>query len=147
MYEDVQIQPDAVSCGVFACAIATSLALGRDPVTEKYYVDEHVDHDGKRKETTLTMRQHLLRIINEKTLSPFPAMGITATAPSSMSTTVQNQNSDGLDKQRSPTRTYASVCRTPPRHVPLAPQSTIDSRAQKSKQQYDSYKTDAILPS
>lgn len=67
MYEDVQIQPDYVSCGVFACAIATSLALGKNPSSEEYFVND----DGQSK-STLTLRRHLVKVLDEELLTLFP---------------------------------------------------------------------------
>lgn len=113
VYEDVQIQPDEKSCGVFACAIATSLALGINPVTQNYLVD-----DDEERRSTKTMRQHLMRILNEKTLTPFPTMNV---LPLTYSTVSQENK-----------RTYASVCNTK-----LQP-SIINTRLEVGRKMSDS---------
>lgn len=53
-------QPDLVSCGVYAAAFATSIALNRNPVTERY------------SRSVKLLRQHLVTIIAEGRLIPFP---------------------------------------------------------------------------
>ena len=39
-FQKVQQQPVGVSCGIYACAFATSVVLGRNPCKEKYSNDE-----------------------------------------------------------------------------------------------------------
>lgn len=58
----VQKQPDSFSCGVYAAAFATTLALGGNPSDEIYSMD------------VLRMRNHLFRIIQSKELSAFPSV-------------------------------------------------------------------------
>lgn len=53
-------QPDELSCGVYACAMATTIFFGGDPATANYSSD-----------STL-MRQHLISIIEKQELTPFP---------------------------------------------------------------------------
>ena len=58
--EKVHAQPDGTSCGIYAAAFATTVALGGNPRYQKY---------SNRVEC---MRKHFLKIIIEKNLSPFP---------------------------------------------------------------------------
>jgi len=59
IFEKVQTQSDG-TCGIYAAAFATTIALGGNPCNEKY--SNHVEY----------MRQHFLNIIAENELSPFP---------------------------------------------------------------------------
>lgn len=59
-YKKVKQQENAVDCGVFAIAFATTLALGLDPCEQDY-------DTGK-------MREHLLTILETTTLTPFPVV-------------------------------------------------------------------------
>ena len=58
--QPVTKQPDQYSCGIYAAAFSTSIALGRGPCTEKYSFDAS------------KMRAHLVTIIEHQTLLPFP---------------------------------------------------------------------------
>ncbi|XP_077260812.1 uncharacterized protein LOC143896691 [Temnothorax americanus] len=60
IFEKVQRQPDAISCGIYAAAFATTVALGGNPCEEKY------SNDVKR------IRRHFWNIIEKYELSPFP---------------------------------------------------------------------------
>lgn len=60
IFEKVQTQPDHTSCGIYAAAFATSIALGRNPCEEKYSTD--IDY----------MRRHLIKIIEGNKLLPYP---------------------------------------------------------------------------
>lgn len=59
VFEKVQDQKDGVSCGLFACAFATTLALGGNPVTITYQKS--------------AMRKHFYKVIEENRLSDFPS--------------------------------------------------------------------------
>ena len=59
-FKRVTSQKDHVNCGVFACAFATTVALGGDPCKVNY------SQDGT------TLRCHMLHIIREKKLVNFP---------------------------------------------------------------------------
>ncbi len=59
-YKKVKQQENAVDCGVFAIAFATTLALGLDPCEQDY-------DTGK-------MREHLLTIMETTILTPFPVV-------------------------------------------------------------------------
>lgn len=52
------LQSDGTSCGSFAIAYAITIALGKDPAKLRYKLD--------------SMRQHLLKILDEGILSEFP---------------------------------------------------------------------------
>lgn len=58
--QPVTKQPDRFSCGVYAIAFATTVALGNDPCRTKYSRD------------ILQMRGHLVRIFRERRLIEFP---------------------------------------------------------------------------
>ena len=60
LMQPVTKQPDQYSCGVYAAAFATAIALGRDPCYEKYSLDAS------------KMRAHLARIVEQQQLLPFP---------------------------------------------------------------------------
>lgn len=60
IFEKVQTQPDYISCGIYAAAFATTVALGGNPCEEKYSKD------------TKHMRQYFIKIIEGKKLLPFP---------------------------------------------------------------------------
>lgn len=59
-FQPVTRQPDHTSCGVYAAAFATSVALGENPAYVQY------------SKNAIMMRQHLIRIIREKKLISFP---------------------------------------------------------------------------
>ncbi|XP_046397486.1 uncharacterized protein LOC124164279 [Ischnura elegans] len=58
VFEHVQSQPNGVDCGVFAAAFATSVAFGRDPVSELYIHSR--------------MRPHLHDLLCRAVIEPFP---------------------------------------------------------------------------
>ena len=59
--EKVQIiQRDSISCGIYAAAFATTVALKGNPCNEKYSTD------------VKCMRRHLFKILESKKLLPFP---------------------------------------------------------------------------
>ncbi|XP_067205374.1 uncharacterized protein [Linepithema humile] len=60
IFEKVQSQPDGTSCGIYAAAFATAVALGRNPTEEKY------SNDVQR------MRRHFITIIESNKLFLFP---------------------------------------------------------------------------
>ena len=60
IFEKVQTQPDAMSCGIYTAAFATSIALGGNPCEEKYSKD------------VKCMREHFCKIIESNKLLPFP---------------------------------------------------------------------------
>ncbi|XP_036150394.1 uncharacterized protein LOC118648181 isoform X2 [Monomorium pharaonis] len=62
IYEKVQTQPDGTSCGIYAAAFATTVALGDSPCNKKYSKD------------VKCMRQHFIRIIENNKLMPFPSI-------------------------------------------------------------------------
>lgn len=59
-FPQVQRQPDATSCGIYAAAFATDVVLGKNPCEEKYSNDVE------------SMRRHFINIIVTNELSPFP---------------------------------------------------------------------------
>jgi len=61
IFEKVQAQPDGTSCGIYAAAFATTIALGGNPCNEKYSKD------------IKCMRQHFIKIIENNKLMPFPS--------------------------------------------------------------------------
>lgn len=61
------MQPDGLSCGVFAIANATTLILSRDPASIDYKID------GQNQNKSLTLRKHLSNMIRDRQLSMFPA--------------------------------------------------------------------------
>jgi len=61
IFEKVQAQPDGTSCGIYAAAFATTIALGGNPCNEKYSKD------------IKCMRQHFIKIIENDKLMPFPS--------------------------------------------------------------------------
>jgi len=61
MFEKVHTQPDGTSCGIYAAAFATTIALGGNPCNEKYSKD------------IKCMRQHFVKIIENNKLMPFPS--------------------------------------------------------------------------
>lgn len=60
IFEKVQAQPDSISCGIYAAAFATTIALGGNPCKEKYSTNVKY------------MRQHFFKIVAENRLLPFP---------------------------------------------------------------------------
>lgn len=60
------MQPDGLSCGAFAIANATTLILGRDPAAINYKIDWEIENKS------LTLRQHLFNMIQDRQLSMFP---------------------------------------------------------------------------
>ena len=61
IFEKVQIrQPDGTSCGIYAAAFATTVALGGNPCEEEY------------SKNVKCMREHFYTILESKKLSPFP---------------------------------------------------------------------------
>ena len=60
VYEKVQSQPDGTSCGIYAAAFATTVALGGNPSNHKYSKDVQC------------MRQHFVNIILNNKLMAFP---------------------------------------------------------------------------
>ncbi|XP_071652583.1 uncharacterized protein [Temnothorax longispinosus] len=60
IFEKVDAQPDGTSCGIYAAAFATTVALGGNPCDEKY------------SKNVKCMRQHFIKIIEEEDLSLFP---------------------------------------------------------------------------
>lgn len=60
IFEKVQTQPDGISCGIYAAAFATTVALGGNPCEEKY------------SKKVKCMREHLYKIIEGNKLLPFP---------------------------------------------------------------------------
>lgn len=60
VFQPVTRQPDPYSCGVYAAAFATTIALGGDPAQEVYSSDVQ------------KMRAHLLSIITTRQLTAFP---------------------------------------------------------------------------
>lgn len=60
------MQPDGLSCGVFAIANATTLIFGQDPAA----VDYKIDCQNRNK--SLTLRKHLSKMIQDKQLAMFP---------------------------------------------------------------------------
>lgn len=60
IFEKVQTQPDCTSCGIYAAAFATTIALGGNPCDEKYSKNMKL------------MRQHFVKIIEGNRLLPFP---------------------------------------------------------------------------
>lgn len=61
IFEDMHTrQPDNVSCGVYACAVAATLLFGGNPAVQKYSSDVEV------------MREHLVRIIETQNVTEFP---------------------------------------------------------------------------
>ena len=61
IFEKVQSQPDSTSCGIYAAAFATTVALGGNPSNQKY------------SENIKCMRQHFVQIIENNKLMPFPS--------------------------------------------------------------------------
>jgi len=62
IFEKVQRQPDGTSCGLYAAAFATTIALGGNPCEEKYSKD------------VKCMREHFYKIIENNKLLPFPTV-------------------------------------------------------------------------
>lgn len=62
IFEKVQRQPDGMSCGLYAAAFATTIALGGNPCEEKYSKD------------VKCLRQHFYKIIESNKLLPFPTL-------------------------------------------------------------------------
>jgi len=60
IFEKVQTQPDCTSCGIYAAAFATTVALKGNPSNEKYSSDVQC------------MRRHLVKILESNKLLPFP---------------------------------------------------------------------------
>src|SRR5580765_7149766 len=60
IFEEVQTQPDCTSCGIYAAAFATTIALKGNPCNEKYSSD------------VKCMRRHLITILESNKLLPFP---------------------------------------------------------------------------
>jgi len=61
-FEQVQTQPDGTCCRIYAAAFATDIALGKNPVEEKYSNDVE------------SMRRHFFTIIASNKLLPFPRL-------------------------------------------------------------------------
>ena len=61
IYEKVDAQPDADSCGIYAAAFATTVALGGNPCNEKY------------SKNVRCMREHFIKIIEDNKLISFPS--------------------------------------------------------------------------
>jgi hypothetical protein len=61
IYEQVDAQPDAYSCGIYAAAFATTVALGGNPCNERYSINVR------------SMREHFIKIIEDNKLLPFPS--------------------------------------------------------------------------
>jgi hypothetical protein len=61
IYEQVDAQPDGTSCGIYAAAFATTVALGGNPCNERY------------SKNVKCMRQHFIKIIEGNKLLPFPS--------------------------------------------------------------------------
>lgn len=60
IFEKVKTQPDGISCGIYAAAFTTTIALGGNPCEENY--SNNVKY----------MREHLFKIIQGDKLLPFP---------------------------------------------------------------------------
>ena len=60
IFVPVTRQPDSVSCGVYAAAFVTEIAFGTDPSMVNYSLNASL------------MRQHLVKVISERTLQRFP---------------------------------------------------------------------------
>ncbi|KAL0130306.1 hypothetical protein PUN28_002141 [Cardiocondyla obscurior] len=60
IFEKVDVQPDAISCGIYAAAFATTVALGDNPCNIKY------------SKNVKCMRQHFMTVIEGNELLPFP---------------------------------------------------------------------------
>ena len=60
IFEKVDTQPDARSCGIYAAAFATTIALGGNPCNVQYSKD------------VKCMRQHFMKIIENNKLFSFP---------------------------------------------------------------------------
>ena len=58
-FEKVQTQSDGTSCGIYAAAFATDIALGKNPCKEKYSKNVEL------------MRHHFVSIVASNTLLPF----------------------------------------------------------------------------
>ncbi|XP_031637004.1 uncharacterized protein LOC116349612 [Contarinia nasturtii] len=65
-------QPDSISCGVFACANATSLLLNQDP--SQYLLRLTTSRDPTSTDSTTDLRYHLADIIETGQLSLFPSL-------------------------------------------------------------------------
>jgi len=61
IFEKVQEQGDNYSCGIFAAAFATDVALGKNPCDANYSKD------------MTCMRHHFYNIVEKRKLSPFPS--------------------------------------------------------------------------
>lgn len=61
------IQPNLISCGVFACANIVSLALGYDPASIQYQINKNNKVDEVK-----SLRIHLAKIFRTKKISLFP---------------------------------------------------------------------------
>ncbi|XP_070523169.1 uncharacterized protein [Cardiocondyla obscurior] len=60
IFEKVDVQPDAISCGIYTAAFATTVALEDNPCNIKYSTN------------VKCMRQHFMKIIEGNELLPFP---------------------------------------------------------------------------
>ena len=60
IFVPVTRQPDSVSCDVYAAAFVTEIAFGTDPSMVNYSLNASL------------MRQHLVKVISERTLQRFP---------------------------------------------------------------------------
>ncbi|KAM0724668.1 hypothetical protein ACS0PU_009052 [Formica fusca] len=60
IFENVQTQPDGISCGIYAAAFATTIALGGNPCEQKY------------SKNVKCMREHFFKIIEGNKLLHFP---------------------------------------------------------------------------
>lgn len=85
-------QSDLISCGVYAAAFAVTLAIGGDPSTEDYFVDEN------QTDRTIPMRKHLWEILETKFLSVFPTKEV-ASRPTKETITLSESDKDFTDEE------------------------------------------------
>jgi len=62
IFEKVETQPDAICCGIYAAAFATTIALGGNPCEQKYSKDVQC------------MREHFYKIVESNKLMSFPVL-------------------------------------------------------------------------
>ena len=72
IYEDVDMQPNGIDCGLYSLAFATTLCSGGDPVKLHYHNDQ--------------MRSHLMKCLENGVVEPFPATKCGARHPRSIQT-------------------------------------------------------------
>ena len=72
VYEDVDMQPNGIDCGLYSLAFATTLCSGGDPVKLHYHNDQ--------------MRSHLMKCLENGVVEPFPATKCGARRPRSIQT-------------------------------------------------------------